>query len=70
MRPSMPTETVKMVACAIVSSRLDYRNSALGSMSLANFNKLKQVQYTLTRVVIGMPAHSRDDITPVLAKLY
>ena len=29
IRPSMSTEAAKMVACAIVSSRLDYCNSVL-----------------------------------------
>ena len=41
---SMFTETAKMIACAIVSSRLDYCNSVLAGMSDANFNKLESVQ--------------------------
>ena len=39
IRLSMSAETAKMVACAIVSSRLDYCNSVLAGMSDTNFNK-------------------------------
>ena len=64
----MSAETAKMVACAIVSSRLDYCNSVLAGISEANFNKLERV--TLACVVTDMPAYSRDHTTPVLAKLH
>ena len=63
IRSSMSTEPAKIVACAIVSSRLDYCNSVLAGMSEANYNKLERVQYTRARVVTGMLAllaYSRD----------
>ena len=59
-----------MVACAIVSSMLDYCNAVLAGMSAANFNKLEWVQYALARVATGMPAYSRDHMTPVFAELH
>ena len=62
--------TATMVACAIISSRLDYCNSVLAGMSDANFKKFERVQYTLARVVTGMPVYSRDHMMPVLAKLH
>ena len=66
----MSTKTATMVACAIVSSRLDYCNSVLDGMSGANFKKLERVQYSLPRVVSGMPEYSRDHMMPGLAKLH
>ena len=66
----MSTKTAPMVACAIVSSRLDYCNSVLAGMSDANFKKWERVQYSLARVVTGMPVYSRDHMIPVLAKLH
>ena len=59
----------RMVACTIVSSSLDYCNSVLAEMLEANFNKLEPVQYTLARLVTGMPTYSRSHMTPVLVKL-
>ena len=66
----MSTNTATMVACAIVSSSLDYCNSVLAGMSDANFKKLERVQNSLARVVTGMPVYSRDKMMPVLAKLH
>ena len=70
LHPMMSTNTATMVACAIVSSRLDYCNSVLAGMSDANFKKLERVQYSLACVVTGMPVYSRDHMIPVLAKLH
>ena len=67
LRPMMSTNTATTVACAIVSSTLDYCNSVLAGMSDANFKKLERVQYSLVRVVTGMPVYSRDHMMPVLA---
>ena len=36
----------------------------------SNFKKLECVQYSLARVVTGMPVYSRDHMMPVLAKLH
>ena len=51
VRPSLPDEVMKTVACSIVSSRLDYCNSLLEGMSESNFKKLQRVQNNLARVV-------------------
>ena len=66
LRSMMSTKTVTMVACTIVSSRLDYCNLVLTGMSDANFVKLERVPYSLARVVTGMPVYSRDHMIPVL----
>ena len=68
IRKSLPDDVAKMVACSIVSSRLDYCNSLYAGMSDSNFAKLQRVQNCLARVVTGT-ARS-DHITPVLAELH
>ena len=68
--PSISTETVKLIACAIDSSKLDNCNSVFAGMSEANFNKLERGRYALACMVTGMPAYFRDQMTPVLAKLH
>ena len=68
VRSAMSRETANMVACAIVSSRLDYCNSVLAGISSANLDRLQSVRNTLARVVTG--TRRRDHITPVLAGLH
>ena len=68
VRSAMSRDTANMVACAIVSSRLDYRNSVLAGMSSANLDRLQRVQNTLARVVTE--TRRRGHITPVLAGLH
>ena len=70
LRPMISTNMATMVACAIVSSRLDYCNSVLAGISDAKLKKLERVQYSLARVVTGMRVYSRDHMMPVLAKLH
>ena len=70
IRPSVSTKTAKMVACAIVSSGLDYCNPVRARMSEVNFNKFERVLHALAHVITGIPSHSRDHMTPVLAKLH
>ena len=72
IRSSLPDEVAKMVACSIISSRLDYCNSLLVGMSENNFGKLQRVQNSLARVVTGTKTydHMKREvvhITPVLA---
>ena len=43
VRSAMSTYNAKTVACAIVSSRLDYCNALLASMSESNLDKLQRV---------------------------
>ena len=68
VRPSLPDEVAKTVACSIVSSRLDYCNSLLEGMSESNFNKLQRVQNTLARVVLRRGKY--DHTSSALAELH
>ena len=58
------------VANALVSSRLDYCNSLLRSLSGRDLKKLQCVQNSLVRIVTRMPKYSRAHITPVLKSLH
>ena len=51
IRSSLTTEACKMIAAAIVGSRLDYCNSLLAGTSVSNLARLQLVQNTLARVV-------------------
>ena len=64
----MSIDTAKTVACAIVSSRLDYCNALLGGMPESNLDKLQRVLNTLACVVTGL--HRREHITPALKELH
>ena len=71
----MPDNVANMIACSIVSARLDYCTSLLHGMSEVNFAKLQCVQNTKARVVTGTRSndHFKEEvmhITPVLAKLH
>ena len=68
IRPVLDRTTANMVACSIVSSRLDYCNSLLFGTSQANINKLQRIQNNLARVVAC--SRRRDHITPVLKDLH
>jgi Reverse transcriptase (RNA-dependent DNA polymerase) len=68
VRDSLPDDIARMVACSIVTSRLDYCNSLYYNMSDANIRKLQLVQNTLARVVLKL---RRDKpITPALIELH
>ena len=43
--------SLNCVACFLIKSRLDYENSLYIGMSLANVDKLQQIQNTLARVL-------------------
>lgn len=58
------------VANALVSSRLDYCNSLLRSLSCRDLNKLQCVQNSLARIVTRMSKFSRAHMTPVLKSLH
>ena len=68
IRSSLTTEAAKMVAVAIVGSRLDYCNSLLAGTSESNLARLQMVQNTLARVVAQKSRYCH--ITPVLAGLH
>jgi len=50
IRSFLDLESIKSIACAIVSSRLDYANSCLSGISY-NIHRLQRVQNCLARVV-------------------
>ena len=71
IRSSLTTEAAKMVAVAIVGSRLDYCNSLLAGTSASNLARLQMVQNTLVRVVAQKSLSQKYcHITPVLAGLH
>ena len=68
VRSAMSINIAKIIACAMVSSRLDYCNALLVDMSESNLNKLQRVQNTPAIIVTGLPR--RDLITPALKELH
>jgi hypothetical protein len=68
IRPMLSSEVANMVACSVVSTRLDYCNSLLYGTSGKNLEKLQRVQNELARVVSGTAR--RDHIRPVLKALH
>jgi len=48
----------KNIAAAVVGSRLDYCNSLLYGVSVANLNKLQRVQNSLARIVLSSDIRS------------
>ena len=68
IRPLLDRNVANMIACSIVSSRLDYCNSLLYGTSDKNLKKLQRVQNRLARVVACTP--TRIHIHPVLAELH
>jgi len=68
IRTFLDLESSKSIACAIVSSRLDYANSCLSGVSSYNINRLQRVQNCLARVV--KPTHSATPSRSLLASLH
>lgn len=68
VRARLPPETLRTVACSIVSAKLDYCNSLLYGTTKANIAKLQLVQNSLARLITG--TRKFDHITPVLARLH
>jgi hypothetical protein len=68
VRPSLPMDVARTVACSIVSSRLDYCNALYYNMSASNLNKLQRVQNALARTVLCLRKY--DHIRPALAELH
>ena len=64
----LSADTAKIVACAIVSFRLDYCNALLASMSESNLDKLQRIQNILVRVVTALLG--REHITSDLKELH
>ena len=68
IRNNLSPDTAKTVACAIVSSRLDYCNSLLHNISKKNIQKLQRIQNNLTRVELKAPRLTSPK--PMLASLH
>ena len=65
IRASLTTDASKIIAAAIVGSRLDFCNSLLAGTYVSNLTRLQLVQNTLARVVAQKPRFCR--ITPLLS---
>ena len=70
IRPSTSADTATMIACAIVSARLNHCNSVLAGMSDVNITTLEGFRNHLAHVVTGIPAYTRVVVKPVLAKFH
>ena len=68
IRSPLTSEACKMIAAAIIGSRLDYRNSLLAGTSVSNLAHLQFVQNTLAQVVTEKSCFCH--ITPVLSDLH
>ena len=69
IRNSLDLESAKLVANALVTSRLDYCNSLLNGINKGLLRRLQLVQNSLARAVI--PTVKRcDHISPVLKQLH
>jgi len=63
IRPSVTREVANMIACSLVTSRMDYCNSLLHGVSETNLNKLQRTQNFAARIVCNVgrrDAPSRD----------
>ena len=69
IRPSLDTNSAKLLANALVSTKLDYCNSLFYNLPSTSIDRLQHVQNSLARVVV--PSVRRcDHISPILAKLH
>jgi len=68
IRTFLDLESSKSIACAIVSSRLDYANLWLSGISSYNIHRLQRVQNCLARVV--KPTDSATMSRSLLASLH
>jgi hypothetical protein len=68
LRPHLTPEAAKMVAVALILSRLDYCNSCLWGINESEMQRLQVVQNTAARIVSR--TRKRDHITPVLNDLH
>lgn len=68
IRSSLPHDVATIVACSIVSTRLDYCNALYYNMSESNFHKLQRVQNALAKTVLGQRKY--DSATYALTTLH
>jgi len=68
IRRSLSVSSANLIACSIVSSRLDYCNSVLNGLSEYNINRLQMVQNRAARIVLGVG--NRVSAEPLLRQLH
>ena len=59
IRHLIDRETMNVIACSIVSSRLDYCSAILCGVTSRNVDRLQRVHNSLARVVYQVPYRSR-----------
>ena len=69
IRPHLDLESTKLLANALVSSRLDYCNSLLSGIAATDFPKLQRVLNCLARVVTKSPPFTPQCSTAALPSL-
>jgi len=69
IRNSLDLNSAKLLANALVTSRLDYCNALLYDINKGLYKKLQIVQNSLARVVVPS-VKRRDHITPILKQLH
>ena len=57
IRNALTDDSAKSIACALVSSRLDYANSVLIGTTASNIMKLQRVQNAMARIVTRQHGH-------------
>ena len=60
VRPYLDLDSAKLLATALVASRLDYCNSLLYGIADMDVTKLRRVQNRLTRIVTKSPPFTRS----------
>ena len=55
IRSSLSVDIAKVLACSLISSRLDYANAILYGMSEKDITKLQRIQNSLARVIVEAP---------------
>jgi hypothetical protein len=68
VRGSLSVASANLIACTIVSARLDYCNSILSCLSAYNLSRLQRVQNRAARIVLGVG--SRISAEPLLRQLH
>lgn len=68
IRPSLTTSSANLIACSIISSRLDYCNSIFNGLSAYNIHRLQCIQNRAVRIVLGVGR--RVSTEPLLRQLH
>ena len=70
IRRHLNHSTAVSLANALVSSRLDYCNSLLDSISVFDMKRLRSVQYSICRIINRVSRYSNDHMSPHLKALH